>query len=201
MSMQGLIGCDDLLGTIFNAMPLPVFIVDDDVKIVAYNRTAASMLAVDPQVILRRRAGEVLHCVHAREAVEGCGRAPACGDCVVRSSVNTSFKDQKMVRQKVKMELVEEGKGSKEIFLLVTTAPFEYLGNGHVLLILQDVSELMELKRIVPICANCKKIRNDDQYWHSVEAYFKKHMDLDFSHGLCPDCMQKLYPEFCRETK
>ncbi len=199
--MQGLIESNDLLGTIFNAMPLPVFIVDNDVKFIAFNRDGASLLAADPKVTLRHRAGEILNCIHAREAAEGCGRAPACRDCIVRSSVNTSFKDQKMVRQRARMELGEDGKGTKEIFLLVTAAPFDYLGDGHVLLILQDVSELMELKRIVPICAGCKKIRNDDQYWHSVEEYFKKHMDLSFSHGLCPDCMQKLYPEFCPETR
>jgi hypothetical protein len=59
---------------------------------------------------------------------------------------------------------------------------------------------LTELKRILPICAHCKKIRNDDQYWHSVEQYFKVHMDLDFSHGICPDCMRKNYPDYCRGT-
>ncbi len=200
MTMQGLIESNDLLGTIFNAMPLPVFIVDNDVKIMACNRSGASLLAADPKMTLRRRAGEMLNCIHAREVPEGCGRAPACSDCIVRSSVDTSLKDRKMVRQRARMELEEEGKGNKEIFLLVTASPFDYLGDGHVLLILQDVSELMELKRIVPICASCKKIRNDDQFWHSVEEYFKKRMDLSFSHGLCPECMQKLYPEFCPET-
>ncbi len=201
MIMPGLTEDNDWLSTIFNAMPLPVFIVDHDVKIIAYNCTAGAMLAADPKVILRHRAGEILHCVHSKEVSEGCGKASACGDCIVRSSVSAAFKDRKIVQQKVRMELVEKGKENKEIFMLVTTSPFEYLGNGHVLLILQDVSELMELKRIVPICANCKKIRNDDQYWHSVEEYFKKHMDLDFSHGLCPECMQKLYPEFCPKTR
>ena len=201
MIIPGLTESNDWLSAIFNAMPLPIFIVDHDVNIIAYNRTAASLLTVDPKVVLRRRAGEILHCVHAKEVPEGCGRGSACGDCIVRSSVCTAFKDRKIVQQRVRMELVEEGKEDKEIFMLVTTAPFEYLGNGHVLLILQDLSELMELKRIVPICANCKKIRNDDQYWHSVEEYFKKHMDLDFSHGLCPECMQQLYPEFCPKTR
>jgi hypothetical protein len=97
------------------------------------------------------------------------------------------------------MELVQEGKGTREISLLLTTAPLEYRGDQFVLLILQDISELIELKGILPICAHCKHIRNDDQYWHSVEEYFKKHMDLEFSHGLCPECAKKLYPDFCLE--
>jgi nitrogen-specific signal transduction histidine kinase len=201
MSIQGLVEMDDFVGTMLNAMPLPVFVVDDDVQIIAFNQTASQMLAKDPAMILRRRAGEILHCVHSTEVAEGCGRAVSCKDCIVRNSVTISLRDHKMVRQKARMELVEEGGSSKEIFLLVTTAPFQYNDNEFVLLILQDISELMELKRILPMCAHCKKIRNDDQYWHSVEQYFKEHMDVDFSHGLCPECLKKFYPDFCGETK
>ena len=201
MSVQGLLEMDDFVGSILNAMPLPVFVVDDDVKIIAFNQTASQMLAKDPTMILRRRAGEILHCVHSEEVVEGCGRAKSCEDCIVRNSVKTSFREHKTVRQKARMELTQDGKETKEIFLLSTTAPFEYREKAFVLLILQDISELMALKRILPICAHCKKIRNDDQYWHSVEEYFKEHMNLDFSHGLCPECLKKLYPDFCTETK
>ena len=68
-----------------------------------------------------------------------------------------------------------------------------------VLLILEDISELMEIKSILPICAHCKKIRNDQKYWQSLEKYFGEHLDLEFSHGICPDCAQKLYPEFVKD--
>jgi hypothetical protein len=63
-----------------------------------------------------------------------------------------------------------------------------------VLLILDDVTELMRLREIVPICANCKKVRSDRGYWESVDGYLRRHTDLDFSHGICPDCVEKLYP-------
>jgi hypothetical protein len=198
MSMEGLLEGDDFVGNILNAMPLPVFVVDADVKIIAFNITASQMLDKEPAMILRKRAGEILHCVHFQEVAEGCGRAPSCTDCIVRNSVATSLRDQKIICQKARMELVEEGNGVKEIFLLITTAPFLYRDNEFVLLILQDISEVMELKHILPICSHCKKIRNDDQYWQSVENYFKTHMNLDFSHGICPECMKTLYPEFCK---
>ncbi len=61
---------------------------------------------------------------------------------------------------------------------------------------------LEEMQLFVPICSNCKKIRNagsdpkDSASWISMEAYFKEKSDTDFSHGVCPDCMKKLYPEF-----
>ncbi|MBN2600524.1 MAG: PAS domain S-box protein [Candidatus Marinimicrobia bacterium] len=51
------------------------------------------------------------------------------------------------------------------------------------------------LSGLIPICANCKKIRDDKGYWSDVELYISKHSDAEFSHGLCNDCMKKLYPE------
>jgi AmiR/NasT family two-component response regulator len=52
------------------------------------------------------------------------------------------------------------------------------------------------LKGLLPICASCKKIRDDKGYWQAVESYFKKHSEIEFSHGMCPDCLIKMYPEY-----
>ncbi len=52
------------------------------------------------------------------------------------------------------------------------------------------------LTRLIPICANCKKVRDDDGYWEEVEVYIKEQVNISFSHGICPDCAKKLYPEF-----
>jgi hypothetical protein len=57
----------------------------------------------------------------------------------------------------------------------------------------------MELKRILPICARCKSIRNDKEYWQSLECYMKHHLDLDFSHSICPKCARELYPEYLKK--
>ncbi|MBC8452583.1 MAG: hypothetical protein H8D65_01860, partial [Spirochaetes bacterium] len=57
------------------------------------------------------------------------------------------------------------------------------------------LSEIKTLKGIVPICANCKKIRDDDGYWNQLEEYIRDHSEVDFSHGICPDCAEKLYSE------
>ena len=65
------------------------------------------------------------------------------------------------------------------------------------------ISELREaltnvktLKGLLPICASCKKIRDDRGYWNQIEVYVRNHSDADFSHSICPECMRKLYPEF-----
>jgi len=51
------------------------------------------------------------------------------------------------------------------------------------------------LKGLLPICANCKNIRDDKGYWNQIEAYIRDHSDAEFSHSICPDCAKKLYPE------
>jgi PAS domain S-box-containing protein len=50
------------------------------------------------------------------------------------------------------------------------------------------------LRGLIPICSNCKKIRDDQGYWQQVEVYVREHSDAQFSHSICPECMDKLYP-------
>ena len=51
---------------------------------------------------------------------------------------------------------------------------------------------------LVPICAHCKKIREDDGSWVSIEKYISDHSEAEFSHGLCPDCVKELYPQYAK---
>jgi tetratricopeptide (TPR) repeat protein len=56
------------------------------------------------------------------------------------------------------------------------------------------MSEIKALSGLLPICANCKKVRDDEGYWQQIEAYISMHSDARFSHGICPNCVSKLYP-------
>ncbi len=61
---------------------------------------------------------------------------------------------------------------------------------------LQDaLDNIKTLKGLLPICASCKKIRDDQGYWNQIESYICDHSDADFSHSICPDCAKKLYPD------
>ena len=59
----------------------------------------------------------------------------------------------------------------------------------------ETLDNVKTLKGLLPICASCKKVRDDQGYWTQIESYIYKHSDAEFSHGICPDCAQKLYPE------
>lgn len=61
---------------------------------------------------------------------------------------------------------------------------------------LQDALEKVQtLSGLVPICANCKNIRDDKGYWNKIESYLQKYSEVKFSHGICPECAKKLYPD------
>ena len=60
----------------------------------------------------------------------------------------------------------------------------------------EALAQIKTLRGIVPICSSCKKIRDDQGYWNQVEVYVRDHTEAEFSHGLCPECMHKLYSEF-----
>ena len=65
---------------------------------------------------------------------------------------------------------------------------------------LQDaLSQVQTLRGLVPICASCKKIRDDEGFWHQVEVYVRDRSLAEFSHAICPECMQELYPEYSRD--
>jgi PAS domain-containing protein len=98
-----------LLRSVFDALPSLAFVVDPDMRIQEYNAAAGRLLAGDRSLVLRRRAGDVLHCLHSREAPAGCGGAPACRDCVIRKSAGESFQGRRVVRRRVRMELIEGG--------------------------------------------------------------------------------------------
>lgn len=89
-------------------------------------------------------------------------------------------------------------------------------GKNEVLGIIRDVTERVEaetareklirelqealakiktLRGLIPICASCKKIRDDKGYWNHLELYLKEHSDAEFSHSMCPDCLKKWYPD------
>jgi DNA-binding NarL/FixJ family response regulator len=62
-------------------------------------------------------------------------------------------------------------------------------------LIQEALATVKTLRGLLPICAACKKIRDDNGYWNQLEAYIEAHSDAEFTHGLCPACRRRAFPE------
>jgi hypothetical protein len=65
----------------------------------------------------------------------------------------------------------------------------------------QALSEVETLRGLLPICACCKKIRDDQGYWNHIEAYLGKHARTEFTHTLCPDCVKDFYPDLWKKME
>lgn len=180
--------------TVYDAVPSPILIVNEDVCILDHNQAAESILGSRSRPVIQKRTGEVLRCLNANRSPLGCGRSAPCRDCVIRDSVNRCLATGAVTRRKARLELAD-GQKVNEVHFLVSAAPLALAGQKLAVLILEDIGEIVELRRMLPICARCKKVRGDDDLWQRVDLYLSKHLDLDFTHSLCPDCAAELYPK------
>jgi PAS domain S-box-containing protein len=65
----------------------------------------------------------------------------------------------------------------------------------------EALAQVKTLKGLLPICANCKNIRDKKGSWRQMESYIREHSQADFSHSICPECVKKLYPEYLHEKE
>lgn len=112
-------------------------------------------------------------------------------------------KDGRIIWGEIKFSFIRDGNGN----------PVSILGEGREITerkkaeearekliseLQRALSEVKTLSGMLPICASCKKIRNDKGYWEQIESYIGEHSEAEFSHGICPDCIKKLYPEYTK---
>jgi len=65
----------------------------------------------------------------------------------------------------------------------------------------EALDHVKTLQGLIPICSSCKKVRDDDGYWQEVEVYVRAHTDAEFTHGLCPSCIVKFYPQYADKAE
>lgn len=179
---------------IFDAIDVPVFIVDENLRIWCANEEAKSFQD-GTEVVIKRLCGEVFSCIHQNESKEICGSTEFCKECTMREIVQTTCNSTKSELKNAKMRIIKKNEAS-DMWLKISAKPLEYEGKIYAVLTFQENTELMELRSIIPICMYCRKVRDDEQYWQLLEHYLERHQEIKFSHGICPDCTGKHFPEY-----
>ncbi|SPD73361.1 Two component system response regulator [uncultured Desulfobacterium sp.] len=120
----------------------------------------------------------------------------------------TSFTDEKLLQRAQATEpfgYIIKPYEAKQLHIALKMALYQHRQDRDrrklVADLKDDLEKVKKLSGFLPICSCCKKIRNATGYWEQVEAYIKKNSEAEFTHGICPECAQKLYPEVFKNSK
>lgn len=192
--MEGFLERNRLLRVALDAMPIPVFVIDRGFALRDSNAAGEALLGAVSERSLRRLGGDALHCVNALAAPGGCGTGAACPECSLRASVRESIARGEPVRRRWTLERSDE-RGKRRQYLFVTAADLPDAVEPLSLVTLEDFTDFAELRGLIPICAKCKRIRSDSDYWEQVEIYLSRHLEMSFTHSLCPECLAQYFSE------
>jgi PAS domain-containing protein len=128
--------------SIFDALPLPAFVMDEDVRIMNFNTEAEKLLGHAPRSSLWRRGGEVLHCVYAEKT--GCGKSKPCRQCLIRNSVKDAIGGLDTHRRFFQARLANN-RGPVTVNLFVTARRLPETEPPQALLILENLGETLRL--------------------------------------------------------
>lgn len=190
---------DSYLRVVLDTMPSAVFVMDHQFRLLDTNRAADDLLDSSTDHILGQLSGDVLQCLNAVRSEKGCGSSAKCAECIIRRSVRAAEQGTSAKRQMMSMLLEQHGR-VRDVSFLITAAPLTYEGKNLALVVFEDVTELVELRRLLPMCSYCRKVRDDGDFWQDVEQYLSKYTGVAFSHGVCPDCLQEHFPDLADEV-
>jgi hypothetical protein len=100
------------------------------------------------------------------------------------------------IRQRLWTQKEETRKANEEIKIEIEERKLAQIEKDNIIVELKDaLLKVKTLSGLLPICASCKNIRDDNGYWNQIESYIKTHSEAEFSHSICPNCAKKLYPD------
>ncbi len=132
--------------TIFESIPGGILIMDQDRRVQAINKVLERTFGISRAEVFNKLTGDALRCIHAFETPEGCGYSDYCQSCQIRNTALEALAGNHIYRNKSRVELLVDGK-VQEMVLLVSAAPIEYEGKKQAIVILEDITELNQLRQ------------------------------------------------------
>jgi PAS domain S-box-containing protein len=180
---------------LYDFAPTGYFNLAADGTILAVNLTGARLVGIERAQLLKRRFG-VLVSVADRPAFNAFLEKTFAGKD--REFCEVALLKAKTAPLFVRIEAVVS-EGQRECRAAVLDVTDRHRAEAERERLIQELQTALAkvklLSGLLPICANCKNIRDNQGYWEQVEAYIASHSEATFTHGLCPDCIHKLYPE------
>jgi|GEM_PF-2326546 len=175
--------------SMFDALPFPVFMVDEGVRVHYCNAAAVAFLFRHEPPLY----GEIPHVLwNDGLPTEGTGdrwRAILQRDALVVMSVESAIHKRCTVRRTAQLDIFpEESRAGSET--MITCSPFDIGARRHALLIFETMRPKIERKGLICICSVCHEIIDERDTLTRIKAYAKEYGGVEFSHGLCPKCLK-----------
>ena len=178
---------------VFDALPDPVAVIDGSFRFRRVNAAVASLAGCEPRDLVGRKCHEVMH--GTEEPWEGCPHQ-AClraGAPVTRVIEDAAIGRPLLVTCAPLLDQPEQAGCSVHIARDLSDQWSSARERETLIRQLQEaLAQVQTLSGLIPICAWCKKIRNDAGYWEQLEGYFQKNSQVLFTHCICPECAGKL---------
>jgi PAS domain-containing protein len=211
---QALANSERRLTDIIEFLPDPTWVIDTDGKVIAWNRAVERITGIDKKDMIGR-GGYAYSLPFYGEP------RPMLIDLALRRDAHWE-KDYLSLKEEAGVLVASESfhpsmEGGARYF--ASTASRLYDAQENVIGSIESIRDITAAKRLekererligelqgaiakirtlsglLPICASCKKIRDDKGYWNQIETFIRDHSEAEFSHGICPDCARKLYPD------
>ena len=180
---------------LFDSAPTGYFNLGADGAILAVNLAGSRLAGVERTRLLKRRFVGLVATKDRDDFTAFLGRIFRGGG---RATFEGEFASGGAVTIQFQMEAVvsPDGKEARATVFDVTERYEAEMERSQLILRLQEALEqVKQLSGMLPICATCKKIRNDEGYWTQVEYYIAEHSEATFTHGICPECFSKVLDE------
>ncbi len=192
-----------LLDVLLNTIPDPVYFQDIEGVLQGCNLSFANIVGLPRESILGRSISDLsTECQHRlpeKLFQQPVGSSSRSGVTCVEGNIHCA---DDSLREFLfsKATIVEpDGKfsGSVGVMVDITERKKAEAEKERLIKELQEaLTAVKTLTGLLPICSNCKKIRDDKGYWNQIESYIDQRSEVEFSHGICPDCAKELYPEY-----
>ncbi len=184
-------------GALVEAITEGMLVVDGEGRIIDMNPAMATMLAVAPRKFMGTPVDIALAGHPEMQSLLDLDPGPAEED--LEAEIRIGARDFE-----VRVVLFGGGAGHRGRLLVMREQTERKRMEGERERLISDLREALAqvktLKGMLPLCANCKKVRDDEGYWHQVDVYIRDHSDAEITQGICPDCQHELYPDYVKRA-
>lgn len=189
----------DILEKVLGESTDPIFSILEDGTYLYVNRAFSSHFEREPEAVIGLRIYDLFPAEEAEKRMSVVKKAFATGETIVfEVRVPMARAEDRFFLTSVKP--VQDG--DRRVASVVCISKditdrkrIEAERERLIRELREALAQVRSLSGLLPICASCKKIRDDQGYWTQIESYIRDHSDAEFSHGICPECREHLYPE------